>query len=174
MGIGNTTSAAAIIAAFSGRKPSEVIGRGTGVDDAGLDRKRAAIEAGLSRVQNGNWESIAREVGGLEIVGLAGAILSAASRRIPVVLDGVIVTAAALLANAISANVKHRCIASHLSLEPGHRIALELLNLNPLLDLNLRLGEATGAVLALPLVEAASRMICEMQTFAEAGVSTAT
>lgn len=171
MGIGNTTSAAAIIAAFSGMEPGQVIGRGTGVDDAGLDRKRAAIEAGLARVNDRDWHTISREVGGLEIIGLAGAMLGAAARRIPVVLDGVIVSAAALLANAIDPNVRAYFIASHLSLEPGHGIALRFLGLSPLLDLNLRLGEATGAVLALPLIEAASRMICEMQTFAEAGVS---
>jgi nicotinate-nucleotide--dimethylbenzimidazole phosphoribosyltransferase len=171
MGIGNTTSAAAIVAAFSGLEPAQVIGRGTGVDDAGLDRKRVAIEAGLARMKDRDWETIAREVGGLEILGLAGAMLAGAARRIPIVVDGVIVSAAALLANALSENVKAFFIASHLSLEPGHRVALGLLGLNPLLDLNLRLGEATGAVLALPLIEAASRMICEMQTFEEAGVS---
>lgn len=173
MGIGNTTSAAAIIAALSGKDPAQIIGRGTGIDDEGLARKRAAIEAGISRInKDGDWRTVAREVGGLEIIGLAGTILAAASRRIPVVLDGVIVTAAALLASAISEGASKYCIASHLSLEPAHRVALEMLDLEPLLDLKLRLGEATGAILALPLVEAASRMVCEMRTFAEAGVST--
>ncbi len=172
MGIGNTTSAAAIIAAFSGLEAAKVIGRGTGIDDEGLARKRAAIDAGLARLGQRDWRSVAREVGGLEIIGLAGVILACASKRIPIVLDGVIVTAAALLASAISDNVTKYCIASHLSLEPGHRVALGLLGLEPLLDLKLRLGEATGAILALPLIEAASRMVCEMRTFAEAGVAT--
>jgi nicotinate-nucleotide--dimethylbenzimidazole phosphoribosyltransferase len=100
-------------------------------------------------------------------------MLAAAARRVPIVLDGVIVTAAALLADAIEPNIRGYFIASHLSVEPAHRVALAHLGLKPYLDLDLRLGEATGAVLALPLIEAASRMICEMHTFAEAGVSSA-
>lgn len=172
MGIGNTTSAVAIIAALSGKEAAQIIGRGTGIDDEGLARKRVAVEAGLSRIKDRDWRTVAREVAGLEIIGLAGTIVAAASRRIPIVLDGVIVTSAALLASAMSQGVSKYFIASHLSLEPAHRVALEMLGLEPLLDLKLRLGEATGAILALPLVEAASRMVCEMRTFAEAGVST--
>jgi nicotinate-nucleotide--dimethylbenzimidazole phosphoribosyltransferase len=171
MGIGNTTSAAAIISALTGRSVSEVVGRGTGVDDDGLARKIAAIERGLARFAPRDWSSVASELGGYEIVGLAGMILGAAARRLPVVLDGVVVGAAALLAQAISPAAIGYCIAAHRSREPGHAIALERLGLAPLLDLDLRLGEASGAALALPLIEAAARMISEMLTFEEAGVS---
>lgn len=172
MGIGNTTAAAAIIAALTGRPAREVAGRGTGVDDAGMERKIAAIERGLARCATREWACVARELGGYEIIGLAGAILAAASRRLPIVLDGVVVAAAALLAQAIAPESTGYCIAAHRSQERGHAIALEALGLRPLLDLDLRLGEASGAALALPLIEAAARMITEMLTFDEAGVST--
>jgi nicotinate-nucleotide--dimethylbenzimidazole phosphoribosyltransferase len=173
MGIGNTTSAAAIVAAFTGAPVRTVTGRGTGVDDAGLERKVAAIEAGLARCSEFSWDEIAAQVGGYEIVGLAGVMLAAAGRRIPIVLDGFIVAAAALIAADIAPSVLDYCIAAHRSQEPGHAVALAALKLEPLLDLDLRLGEATGAALALPLVEAAARMVREMKTFAEAGVATA-
>ncbi|MGP6156459.1 MAG: nicotinate-nucleotide--dimethylbenzimidazole phosphoribosyltransferase [Vulcanimicrobiaceae bacterium] len=172
MGIANTTPAAAIVAAFSGKPVATVVGRGTGIDDARLARKVAVIERALARVEGGSWESIASEVGGYEIVGLAGVILSAARARIPVVLDGYIVSAAALVAQAIAPESIAYCIAAHRSREPGHFTALELLGLRPLLDLDLALGEGTGAALALPLIEAAARMTREMRTFAEAGVAT--
>jgi nicotinate-nucleotide--dimethylbenzimidazole phosphoribosyltransferase len=172
MGIGNTTSAAAIVAAFTGNPASSVTGRGTGVDDAGLQRKIAAIDAALDRCSDFGWDEIASEMGGFEIVGLAGVMLAAAEARIPVVLDGFIVTAAALIAADIAPNVREYLIAAHRSQEPGHVIALETLHLEPLLDLDLRLGEATGAALALPIVEAAARMVREMKTFPEAGVAT--
>jgi nicotinate-nucleotide--dimethylbenzimidazole phosphoribosyltransferase len=172
MGIGNTTSAAAIVAAFSGSPAAAVAGRGTGVDDAGLQRKIAAIEAALSRCSEFGWDEIASEMGGYEIVGLAGVMLAAAEARIPVVLDGFIVASAALIATDIEPNVRDYCIAAHRSQEPGHAIALDALHLEPLLDLDLRLGEASGAALALPMIEAAARMVREMKTFAEAGVST--
>jgi nicotinate-nucleotide--dimethylbenzimidazole phosphoribosyltransferase len=172
MGIGNTASAAAIVAAFTGEPVRSVTGRGTGVDDAGLERKVAAIEAGLARCSEFTWDEIASEVGGFEIVGLAGVMLAAARERIPIVLDGFIVAAAALIAADIAPNVVEYCIAAHRSQEPGHAIALAALKLEPLLDLDLRLGEASGAALALPLVEAAARMVREMKTFAEAGVAT--
>ena len=185
MGIGNTTSAAALIAALTGADASMVTGRGTGVDDARLAHKREVIARALSRLRDparsigGASEAdkamaAAASVGGLEIAGLAGAILAAAERRIPIVLDGVIVTAAALLARSIAPNVTGYCIASHRSPEPAHAIALEALGLQPLFDLQLRLGEGSGAALALPFVEAASRMIAEMKTFSEAGVATET
>jgi nicotinate-nucleotide--dimethylbenzimidazole phosphoribosyltransferase len=162
-----------------------VTGRGTGVDDARLAHKREVIARALSRLRDparsigGASEAdkamaAAASVGGLEIAGLAGAILAAAERRIPIVLDGVIVTAAALLARSIAPNVTGYCIASHRSPEPAHAIALEALGLQPLFDLQLRLGEGSGAALALPFVEAASRMIAEMKTFSEAGVATET
>jgi nicotinate-nucleotide--dimethylbenzimidazole phosphoribosyltransferase len=173
MGIGNTTSAAALIAGFTGEPAARVAGRGTGVDDAGLARKIAAIEAGLARCRDFTWDELASEVGGYEIVALAGVMLCAARKRIPIVLDGAIVTAAALIATRNAPATADYLIASHRSREPGHAIALASLGLQPLLDLDLRLGEASGAALALPLIEAAARMVREMKTFAEAGVSTA-
>jgi len=173
MGIGNTTSAAALIAILTTTPVGLVVGRGTGINDEGLSRKIAIVEAAIARVKEGDPIEIAREVGGYEIVGLAGAMLAAAAARTPVVIDGFIVTAAALLARALDPNVSAYLIASHRSREAGHTIALRALGLEPLLDLDMRLGEATGAALALPLVSAAARMISEMKTFAEAGVSTA-
>jgi nicotinate-nucleotide--dimethylbenzimidazole phosphoribosyltransferase len=172
MGIGNTTAAAAIVAALTGRSASEVVGRGTGIDDERLARKVRIVEGALGRFDGRDWERVASEVGGYEIVGLAGVILSAARRRIPVVLDGYIVSAAALIAQAIAPAAIDYCIAAHRSSEPGHAAALEMLGLHPLLDLDLALGEASGAALALPLIEAAARMVREMKTFAEAGVAT--
>lgn len=171
MGIGNTTSASAIVAACTGSSALVVTGRGTGVDDATFARKCGVVAQAVRRLEGAGWERIAAAVGGYEIVGLAGAILAAASRRLPVVLDGFIVSAAALLAQKIAPLSLGYCIAAHRSREPGHAIALQALGLRPLLDLDLRLGEGSGAALALPLVEAASRMIAEMRTFAEAGVS---
>jgi nicotinate-nucleotide--dimethylbenzimidazole phosphoribosyltransferase len=172
MGIGNTTSAAAIVAAFTGKPVQNVVGRGTGIDDERLARKIAAIERALARCNDFTWDEIASEMGGYEIVALAGVILCAARARIPVVLDGFIVAAAALIAGAIAPAALGYCIAAHRSHEPGHAVALEALGLRPLLDLELRLGEGSGAALALPLIESAARMIREMKTFAEAGVAT--
>jgi nicotinate-nucleotide--dimethylbenzimidazole phosphoribosyltransferase len=173
MGIANTTSAAAIAAVCSGLPAAAVTGRGTGIDDARLARKREIVARAIAPLRDASWEAIASAVGGFEIVGLAGAIVRAASLRLPVVLDGFIVAAAALLAQRIEPRSIDYCVAAHRSQEPGHRIALEVLALAPLLDLELRLGEGSGAALALPLVEAATRMIAEMHTFAEAGVATA-
>lgn len=173
MGIGNSTSAAAIVAAFTGRPAREVVGRGTGIDDDRLGRKIAAVERGLRRCRDFTWDEIASELGGYEIVGLAGVILSAARARLPIVLDGFIVAAAALIAGAIAPNALGYCIAAHRSQEPGHAVALKALGLQPLMDLELRLGEASGAALALPFIESAARMVREMKTFAEAGVATA-
>jgi nicotinate-nucleotide--dimethylbenzimidazole phosphoribosyltransferase len=118
-----------------------------------------------------SWQEIAREVGGYEIVGLAGVILAAARARVPIVLDGFIVAASALIAGAIAPQAIGYCIAAHRSQEVGHAFAFEALGLRPLFDLELRLGEASGAALALPLIEAAARMMREMKTFAEAGVA---
>jgi nicotinate-nucleotide--dimethylbenzimidazole phosphoribosyltransferase len=167
------TPAAAVVAAFTGRPAREVTGRGTGIDDERLERKIKSIERALGRCEDFTWEEIASEMGGYEIVGLAGVILSAARARMPVVLDGFIVAAAALIAGAIAPASLAYCIAAHRSQEPGHALALAALGLTPLFDLELRLGEASGAALALPVVEAAARMIREMKTFAEAGVATA-
>jgi nicotinate-nucleotide--dimethylbenzimidazole phosphoribosyltransferase len=171
MGIANTTAAAAIVAACTGAPVARVVGRGTGIDDARLAVKVAVVERALARVDRSDVVSIASELGGYEIVGLAGVILCAARARIPIVLDGFIVAAAALLAQRIAPQTIDYCIAAHRSQEPGHAIALEALGLQPLLDLRLRLGEGSGAALALPLIEAATRMIREMRTFAEAGVA---
>ncbi|HTU68735.1 MAG TPA: nicotinate-nucleotide--dimethylbenzimidazole phosphoribosyltransferase [Candidatus Baltobacteraceae bacterium] len=174
MGIGNTTSAAAIICAITGVAPEDVVGRGTGLDDEGLRRKIAVVASALARLRSKQWRTIASEVGGFEIVGLAGVLLAAAQRRIPVLLDGFIVAAAALLAQAIAPEAIGYCIAAHRSRELGHAVALRHLGLVPLLDLDLRLGEGSGAALAMPLCEAAARMVREMKTFAQAGVATAT
>lgn len=173
MGIGNTTCAAAMIAAFTGAAPDQVVGAGTGIDAAGRARKADAIARGLARCADGTWPTIARELGGYEIVGLAGTILAAGRARIPILLDGVALGAAALLACAIEPAALGYCIAAHRSREPAHALALAALGLIPLLDLDLALGEASGAALAFPLLEAAARMICEMRTFEEAGVATA-
>jgi nicotinate-nucleotide--dimethylbenzimidazole phosphoribosyltransferase len=173
MGIGNTTSAAAVICAITGAAPDDVVGRGTGIDEDGLRRKINVVSAALGRLPTNDWRTVASEVGGFETIGLAGALLAAAQRRIPVLLDGFIVAAAALLAQAIAPSAIGYCIAAHRSRELGHAVALRHLGLVPLLDLDMRLGEGSGAALAMPLCEAASRMVREMKTFAEAGVSTA-
>ena len=173
MGIGNTTSAAAIICALSDSPADDVVGRGTGIDDEALRRKIAVVTNALKRLNNTDALTVASEVGGYEIVGLAGVLIAAAQHRIPVVLDGFIVSAAALLANHLAPGVAGYCIAAHRSRELGHLVALRHLGLVPLLDLDLRLGEASGAALALPICEAAGRMVREMKTFAEAGVATA-
>lgn len=173
MGIGNTTSAAAIIAALTGGEAADVVGRGTGVDDDGLARKTRAVEAGLARCRQRDWRTVACELGGREIVGLAGALLAAARARRPVLLDGVVVGAAALLAQAMAPESIGYCIAAHRSQERGHAVALQALGLRPLFDLELRLGEASGAALVFPFLEAAARMLTEMMTFEEAGVATA-
>jgi nicotinate-nucleotide--dimethylbenzimidazole phosphoribosyltransferase len=173
MGIGNTTASAALICALTGADPGQVVGRGTGVDDAGLARKRAAVRRALevNRFDLDDGIAVLAAVGGLEVAGLVGVIVEAASHRRPVIIDGFISGAAALVAAAVDPAVTGYLIASHRSQELGHGIALDRLGLRPLLDLDLRLGEGTGAVLALPIVEAALRVLNEMATFAEAGVS---
>ncbi|HWB12088.1 MAG TPA: nicotinate-nucleotide--dimethylbenzimidazole phosphoribosyltransferase [Pirellulales bacterium] len=173
MGIGNSTSAAAIVAAATGRSPAEVVGRGTGIDDATLAKKTAVVEKALSlhRPDPGDGLSLLASVGGFEIGALAGAMLAAAAARVPIVLDGFISSAAALIAVRLSPAVRGYLIAAHRSAEKGHAIALSDLGLRPLLDLDMRLGEGTGAALAFPLLEAACRTMGEMATFAEAGVA---
>jgi nicotinate-nucleotide--dimethylbenzimidazole phosphoribosyltransferase len=173
MGIGNTTPSAAIVAALTGRPPAQVTGRGTGVDDAGLARKVAAVERALSvnRPDTTDALDVLAKVGGFEIAALAGVMLGAAAARVPVVIDGFISGAAALIAAGLAPQVQPYLIAAHQSVEIGHRAALQHLGLRPLLDLELRLGEGTGAVLAFHLVEAAARILAEMATFDEAGVS---
>jgi nicotinate-nucleotide--dimethylbenzimidazole phosphoribosyltransferase len=174
MGIGNTTAAAAVIGARTQLDPKDVVGRGTGVDDDGLARKRGAVrkalEVNAEQIAKGPVEALAA-VGGLEIAGLVGVILEAAANRRPVVVDGFISGAAALVASLIAPSVTGYMIASHRSQELGHGTLLRRLGLRPLLELEMRLGEGTGAVLALPLLEAAVRTLNEMATFDEAGVS---
>jgi nicotinate-nucleotide--dimethylbenzimidazole phosphoribosyltransferase len=174
MGIGNTTASAALICALTELDPQDVVGRGTGVDDSGLERKRAAVRKALAvnatRLSQGPIDALAA-VGGLEIGGLVGIILEAATHRRPVLIDGFISSAAALVAARIASGATGYMIASHRSQELGHGAVLRRLGLKPLLELDLRLGEGTGAVLALPLLEAAVRTLNDMATFDEAGVS---
>jgi nicotinate-nucleotide--dimethylbenzimidazole phosphoribosyltransferase len=173
MGIGNTTASAAIVSAITGRSPKLITGRGTGVDDSGLTRKVTVIERALTvnKPDAKDALDVLSKVGGLEIGGLAGVIIGAASQRIPIVIDGFISGAAALIAAELSPGVKQYLFAGHVSVEAGHRVILEHLGLTPMLDLNLRLGEGTGAVLSFHLLEAATRIMAEMATFAEAGVA---
>jgi nicotinate-nucleotide--dimethylbenzimidazole phosphoribosyltransferase len=170
MGIGNTTSASAIIAAITGYSVASVTGRGTGLDDVGLQHKIEVIERALALHAPAN-ENTLQKVGGFEIGVLAGLVIGAASKRVPIVVDGLITTAAAMIAVQHVLEVKDYLIASHSGAEPGHALALAWLGLTPLLRLNLRLGEGTGALLALPLIEAAMRTLQEMATFGNAGVS---
>jgi nicotinate-nucleotide--dimethylbenzimidazole phosphoribosyltransferase len=174
MGIGNSTASSAIIATMTGTPVERVTGRGTGVTGAALARKAAVIKEALDRHQPQGQDAldVLTKVGGFEIGGLAGIILGAAARRCPVVLDGLIATAAALLAVGLAPAAREYLIAGHRSIEPGHTVALQALGLEPVLDLELRLGEGTGAVLALPVLEAACRLLDEMATFEEAGVAT--
>jgi nicotinate-nucleotide--dimethylbenzimidazole phosphoribosyltransferase len=173
MGIGNTTPSAAIAAALSGASAAEIAGRGTGVDDAGLQRKIAVIERALAinRPDPKDGIDVLAKVGGFEIGGLAGAILAAAAHRRPVVVDGFISTAAAMIAVSLAPQTRHYLIAAHTSMERGHHKMMEWLGVSPLLDLKMRLGEGTGAALVMSLVEAACKTLAEMATFGEAGVS---
>jgi len=173
MGIGNTTPSSAITAVMTGRPVAEVTGRGTGIDEARWAGKVQAIERALevNQPDPGDALDVLAKVGGFEIGGLAGVILAAAAHRVPVLLDGFISGAAALIAAGLCPAVKPFLIASHRSVEAGHRAVLQALEAKPLLDLDLRLGEGTGAALAMSLVEAAVKILNEMATFAEAGVS---
>ena len=173
MGIGNTTPSAAICAVMTGLPVAQVTGRGTGVDNDGLARKIAAIERALATNQPDRSDplDVVSKIGGLEIAGLAGVIIGGAARHLPVVIDGFISGAAALIAAGLVPAVKPYLIAAHQSVEIGHRAMLESLGLRPLLNLNLRLGEGTGAVLAFHLLDASVRILNEMATFAGAGVS---
>jgi nicotinate-nucleotide--dimethylbenzimidazole phosphoribosyltransferase len=176
MGIANTTPSAALVAAFTGATPEEVTGRGTGVDDGTLARKVDVVRRGLAlhrlRPETAAADPLAAlaAIGGLEHAALAGFVLGAAVRRVPVLLDGVIAGAAALVAQALAPAAVDVCLAGHRSAEPGHAHALRALGLRPLVDLDLRLGEGTGAVLAVPLVQAAAAALRDMATFDAAGV----
>ncbi|MFZ5649874.1 MAG: nicotinate-nucleotide--dimethylbenzimidazole phosphoribosyltransferase [Bacillota bacterium] len=173
MGIGNTTPSAAILAAMSGRPAREVTGRGTGISDEALENKVRVIERALevNRPDPKDPLGVLAGVGGFEIGGIAGVILGAAYHKVPVVVDGFISSAGALIAKGLAPHSTDYMIAAHRSLEHGHRYMLEELGLRPLLDLNLRLGEGTGAALAMNIVEAAARVIGRMLTFDDAGVS---
>ena len=173
MGIGNTTAAAAVGAVITGSPVEAMTGRGTGLDDAGLAHKVEVIREAIA-VNHPNPKDaldVLAKVGGLDIAGLVGVIIAAAAARLPVVVDGYISAAAALAAVELVPEVKPYLIASHLSVERGHAILCEYLELVPLLDLQLRLGEGSGAVLAFPIIESAVRILNEMATFDEAGVS---
>lgn len=175
MGIGNTTSSTALLTVFSGKALKETTGRGTGLDDAGLQKKIAVIEKALAVNQPDPTDplDVLAKVGGLEIGALAGLILGAASQRVPVVIDGFISGAAALLASRFQGRVVDYLIPSHQSAEPGHRLLLNHLGLESIFTMDMRLGEGTGAALGMNVVEAACKIIGEMATFAEAGVSKA-
>ncbi|MBW7650645.1 nicotinate-nucleotide--dimethylbenzimidazole phosphoribosyltransferase [Anoxybacillus sp. ST4] len=173
MGIGNTTTASALLAAMSGRSVAELVGRGTGIHDEMFKHKQRVIERALMLHQPNPSDPIdlLTKIGGFEIAAMAGAMMAAAERRVPILLDGFICTVAALIAERLDERVVHYMIAGHRSQEPGHRIALELLNKEPLLDLRMRLGEGSGAVVAFPIVNMALAML-HMATFSSANVST--
>lgn len=175
MGIGNTTAASAITSVLAGRPLALVTGRGTGLDEPGLRRKIEVLERALAinHPDPADPLDILRKVGGLEIAGLTGLIVGAAARRIPVVIDGFISSAAAAVACALQPRVRQFLFCGHRSSEPGHAALLEFIGEPPLLDLQMRLGEGTGAALAMNLVEAAAKIMDEMATFNSAGVSEA-
>ncbi len=173
MGIGNTTPSTAILSVFSGRSVEEVVGRGTGVNDMGLQKKIDAVKRGLeiNSPDPGSPLDVLVKVGGLEIGALAGLILGAAFHRVPVVIDGFISGAAALLAARFQPKVVDYLVPSHQSVEPGHKILLDGLGLTSIFKMDMRLGEGTGAALGMNVVEGACKIIREMATFGEAGVS---
>jgi nicotinate-nucleotide--dimethylbenzimidazole phosphoribosyltransferase len=173
MGIGNSTAASALTAALTGADAAAVTGRGTGVDDAGWTVKVGVVRRALAvnRPDPADPLGVLAAVGGFEIAGLVGVILAGAARRVPVVLDGFIATAAALVAVRLQPDTREYLIAAHRSAEPGHRVLLEVLGLAPYLDLGMRLGEGTGAALGIALLRAALACAGEMATFKEAGVS---
>lgn len=172
MGIGNTTSAAAVGCALTGLPPERLVGRGTGVDDAGLARKHEAVARGLARHgNNADPLAVLASLGGLEIAALSGMMIGAAQRRLPVLVDGFIVSVAALAALRYAPDVAHWLHFSHKSREAGHDAILRALGVEPLLDLGMRLGEGSGAAVTVPLLQAACRLHREMATFESAGVS---
>ena len=175
MGIGNTTPSSAIVAALTGQTPEKVTGRGTGIDEEQFLHKVGVIKKVLA-VNNPDprdpWDVLSK-VGGFEIGGIAGLILGAASRRKPILIDGFISTAGALIAASLCPAARDYMIAAHQSVEQGHIIALDHLGAKPLLNLDMRLGEGTGAALAMTLVDAAVRILTEVATFEEASVSQA-
>ncbi len=176
MGIGNTTPSSAIVAVLGGLPVEAVVGRGTGIDDDRLRQKINVIREAI-RVNNpdpGDALDVLAKVGGLEIAGLTGCILGAAANHIPVIVDGFISGAAALVAARLAPKAANYMMASHVSAEPGHKMTLDIIELKPMLNMNMRLGEGTGAALAMNIIEAACKVLSEMATFAEAGVSEVT
>jgi nicotinate-nucleotide--dimethylbenzimidazole phosphoribosyltransferase len=172
MGIGNTTASAAVIGALTGRDAAAVTGRGTGIDDGMLAHKTDVIDRALARIRHdADARAVLTEVGGLEIAALAGFVIGGATARVPVVIDGVIALAGLLAAERLNPGVAARSIAGHRSTEPAATIVLEHLALVPVLDLEMRLGEGTGACLAVPVMQAAARVLDEMATFDEARVT---
>lgn len=172
LGIGNSTAAAAVACALCGGSSGDWVGRGTGIDDDGLARKRGAVDLALTRLAGGGDRSplsILRRVGGAELVALAGAAVEARRRSLPIILDGFIATAALAPLEATAPGLLDHCIAGHASAEGGHRRLLEQLSKRPLLELDLRLGEASGALFALPLVRLAAAAVVRVATFDELG-----
>ena len=174
MGIGNTTPATALVAALTDTEPVAVVGRGTGIDDAGWGRKTAAVRDALYRTRRLSADPIAllRICGGADLAAMTGFCAQAAVRRTPVLLDGVVVTAAALAAERLAPGAKQWWQAGHRSTEPAHSLALRDLDLDPIVDLGMRLGEGTGALIALPVLRAAVATLASMATFEEAGIDT--
>ncbi len=173
MGIGNTTAATALIAAVTGAEPVAVVGRGTGIDDAGWSRKVAAVRDALYRARGVSADpaGLLRVCGGADLAAMAGFCAQAAVRRTPMLLDGVVVTAAAMVADRLAPGARQWWRAGHRSTEPAHTLALERLELVPVVELSMRLGEGTGAAVALPVVRAAVAALASMATFDEASVS---
>ncbi|MDD5772701.1 MAG: nicotinate-nucleotide--dimethylbenzimidazole phosphoribosyltransferase [bacterium] len=173
MGIGNTTASSAIVSVITGAKVEDITGRGTGIDDKGLSHKIEIIKKGLlvNKPDSKDGIDVLSKVGGFEIGGLAGVILAAASKRVPVVIDGFISGAAALVAFSIEPKTKDYMIASHCSVERGHKVTLDFIGLTPVLDFNLRLGEGTGAALGIGIIDASVKILTQMATFEHAGVS---
>ncbi|HPA15511.1 MAG TPA: nicotinate-nucleotide--dimethylbenzimidazole phosphoribosyltransferase [Desulfobacterales bacterium] len=173
MGIGNTTPSTAIGAVITGKSVDEMVGRGTGLDDAGLLRKKDVIRRGIqvNQPKRNDGLDVLTKVGGFEIGGIAGSILAGAYHCRPVVIDGLISTGGALVADALCPAVKDYIFAGHCSQEPGHGTMLKYLRLDPILDLGMRLGEGTGGALAMGIIEGALRAFCEVFTFEEAGVA---
>ena len=173
MGIGNTTPSSAILTVFSGAELQLTVGRGTGINTGALEMKREVVRRAIAINQPDPADGldVLAKVGGLEIGGLAGVILGAAANHVPVIIDGFISTAAAMIAASLCAESRSYMIASHVSMEPGHKLMLEELGLKPMLFMDMRLGEGTGGALASSLVEAATRVLGEMATFADAGVA---
>ena len=173
MGIGNTTPATTLVAALTASEPVAVVGRGTGVDDEGWARKTAAIRDALFRARQVKADPVAllAVCGGADLAAMAGFLAQAAVRRTPVLLDGVVVTAAALVADRLAPGAKAWWQAGHLSTEPAHSVALQRLQMTPILDLGMRLGEGSGAAVALPVLRAAVATLASMATFGEANVT---